>query len=83
MLGVTTVILKKNNRQITLLAEQDQLTGCKNRTGYERDIAHYQGQIENYPLFGIGILDLNALKAVNNLFGHQEGDAYLQILPRY
>ncbi|MEG1834646.1 MAG: diguanylate cyclase [Oscillospiraceae bacterium] len=78
VLAVTTIILKKNNKKIAKLAEQDQLTGLKNRTSYERDIEKYKGELKKYQPFGIGVFDLNDLKGVNDIYGHQEGDEYLK-----
>ncbi|MEG1845467.1 MAG: GGDEF domain-containing protein, partial [Oscillospiraceae bacterium] len=78
VLAVTTIILKKNNKKIARLAEQDQLTGLKNRTSYERDIEKYKGELKKYQPFGIGVFDLNDLKGVNDIYGHQEGDEYLK-----
>ena len=57
----------------------DTLTGVKSRHSYEDDIRQVEktfSQDKNYR-FALIFCDLNNLKGVNDLFGHEEGDAYI------
>ncbi|MEG1755437.1 MAG: diguanylate cyclase [Clostridia bacterium] len=75
---ITTKIIKKYDNQLICFAETDQLTGIRNRTSYERAIFVCAQKLGSYQNFGIGICDLNQLKATNDRYGHQAGDAYLK-----
>ena len=78
VIAITAYVLKKYDRRLVDLAEVDQLTGIRNRTSYERELAKYAPRLSLYRSFGIGIFDLNDLKATNDQYGHQTGDACLQ-----
>ena len=82
MLAITTVILRRFNRSMVRLAEYDQLTGVRNRRCYELDIAKRGLSLEAGSSLGIGIFDLNGLKAINDAYGHQVGDAYIKEFAR-
>ncbi len=62
-------------------AVRDSLTGLYNRRHLEETLAHeiYRAERHHTPL-GIMILDLDHFKQINDSFGHQAGDAYLQAL---
>ena len=75
---VTTVIIRRYNREVMDLAEKDLLTGVKNRTSYERETIKHSLNMAKYEHFGIGVFDLNNLKMVNDIYGHQAGDTYIK-----
>ncbi|MEF9973585.1 MAG: sensor domain-containing diguanylate cyclase [Clostridia bacterium] len=77
---ITMGVIRKYDHKLVSLAETDQLTGIRNRTSYEREIAGDARHSERYQTFGIGICDLNGLKEINDLYGHQAGDTYLQTI---
>ena len=58
---------------------KDALTGVKNKGGFDisarklNDTLRIKGQA-----FGIVMLDCNYLKNINDLYGHEKGDLYLQ-----
>lgn len=79
VIKITTDIIKKYNLRLTHLAEVDLLTGIRNRTSYERTISHCAMQLDKYQSFGIGVFDLNNLKAINDQCGHPVGDETLKI----
>lgn len=57
----------------------DALSGLGTRSGYEHDMAEYDKEFEankNIP-FTFLFVDINNLRSVNGLFGHQEGDSYI------
>ncbi|WP_367988191.1 diguanylate cyclase domain-containing protein [Vibrio sp. NTOU-M3] len=56
------------------LAEQDTLTGLKNRLGCEKFLEHAYSSEQSIALF---LIDLDGFKAVNDQFGHAAGDAVL------
>lgn len=54
----------------------DELTGCINRRGFEREIKQLVEQGRDYTLFYI---DLNGFKLVNDRYGHDVGDKILRV----
>lgn len=66
---------KELSHEILLsLAYTDTLTGFKNRTSFEQTMAYFNVKIEKYTSIHLVMLDINDLKAVNDQFGHKEGD---------
>ena len=58
----------------TKKSEHDELTGCYNRVHLNRVKAWY----ENQPNMCIIFIDVNNLKKMNDIFGHDAGDALLR-----
>jgi len=56
------------------LAFTDILTGCKNRTFFERDLEEYARERKCGQAVCLGIVDINGLKLINDSMGHKEGD---------
>ncbi|MBR3334910.1 MAG: EAL domain-containing protein [Clostridia bacterium] len=57
----------------------DALSGLGTRSGYEHDMAEYDREFEadkSIP-FTFLFVDINNLRSVNGLYGHQEGDSYI------
>ncbi len=84
--GTLTVSMKKMvgylNRYINELnglAFRDSLTGVKNKTAYDSAMADLDKQLEMDNLeFGLVICDTNNLKTINDTYGHEQGNMYLQ-----
>ena len=57
----------------------DALSGLKTRSSYERDMAEYDKEFEEHKdtRFTFLFVDINNLRSVNGLYGHQEGDSYI------
>jgi diguanylate cyclase (GGDEF)-like protein len=57
----------------------DALSGLGTRSGYEHDMEEYDRMFEadKNMKFTFLFVDINNLKSVNGLYGHQEGDAYI------
>ncbi len=87
--------LKKNNRQLTLLALTDSLTGLGNRRAFTETLAHHVSEFRRWAYganpaemqagpqakdFVLVALDINGLKLVNDNIGHADGDKMLQIM---
>lgn len=66
------------SEQISLVRSQayiDGLTGLANRTAYEDRVKQLEEEIENEAAaFSLAMFDLNGLKEINDLHGHQQGD---------
>lgn len=62
------------------MAYTDELTGIDNRAAYYRSEMRMKEEVEAGSLLGIMIInmDLNNLKMVNDLYGHDYGDKYLK-----
>ena len=78
LLGETLQRLWMENRNLNRLAYVDQLTGVLNRRGFFNAVlplAHLAQRND----FGLGVLmvDIDHFKAVNDRYGHQNGDAAL------
>ena len=57
----------------------DALSGLGTRSGYEHDMAEFDKEFEQNKntKFTFLFVDINNLRSVNGLFGHQEGDSYI------
>ena len=73
--------LKRSKIQLAVmdeLAHKDALTGLKNKTAYNKDIAKFDKEIaEGRAEFAIIMIDVNFLKRVNDTYGHEYGNIYL------
>jgi diguanylate cyclase (GGDEF)-like protein/PAS domain S-box-containing protein/putative nucleotidyltransferase with HDIG domain len=71
---------KRSEEEIIYLSYHDYLTGLYNRRFF---VAEFEKQDtpESYPL-GLMMVDLNALKLINDAFGHQSGDEALILVSR-
>ena len=63
-------------------ALMDAMTGVENRNCYERDIQEYDRQYQAKPeqKFIFLFADMNNLKSVNGMFGHDAGDGYIMFI---
>jgi diguanylate cyclase (GGDEF)-like protein len=60
-------------------SEFDLLTDVQNRFSFERHLDRLIGEARNSAgIFGVIYIDLDDFKSVNDLYGHQVGDLYLQ-----
>jgi diguanylate cyclase (GGDEF)-like protein len=62
-------------RQLDLAAKEDLLTGVRNRRGFIADIADFLPAERRGT---IALIDLDQFKAINDCFGHDEGDRVLR-----
>ena len=73
--------LNEANREILRMAEHDYLTGLYNRRGFLRELERLlslpETQNRILTLFSV---DMDRLKGINDMYGHQEGDAAIQCL---
>lgn len=71
--------LENKTKQLTVLAEQDSLTGLTNRYKFYRLL---EKRIHAYPdkTFALLFIDLDRFKIINDTLGHQIGDEYLKII---
>ncbi len=63
-------------------AMMDAMTGVQNRNCYERDIREYDREFQENrnQQFIFLFADINNLKSVNGLYGHQTGDEYITFI---
>ena len=61
-------------------ADEDALTGVKNKNAYVEFEADLNRRIEagEKVEFAVGVFDVNNLKQINDTYGHQTGDIYLK-----
>ena len=73
---------EKKANQMEGLAIKDTLTGVRNKTGYDREVAKLEKTLSENPelAFGIAIIDLNYLKKTNDTYGHEKGNISIKKL---
>lgn len=71
----TTKQLNKRIEYINSLAYTDKLTNSKNNTSYLYEVAHIKESLTKGPMnFALFLVDINGLKKVNDVYGHQFGN---------
>lgn len=69
---------EKEAQDMSALAFRDALTQVKSKAAYDIKMKELNDSIlEGTARFGIIMVDLNHLKAINDSYGHEKGDAYL------
>ncbi|MCR5179578.1 MAG: diguanylate cyclase [Lachnospiraceae bacterium] len=65
------------------LANKDSLTGVRNKLAYDKEVQRLERRRETEDLrFGIGVVDLNNLKLINDTWGHEKGDEAIKCMCR-
>ncbi len=66
-------------RQLEKMANTDALTGAYNRGYFDRELERSIETATRFPnvFFTVLLIDVNGLKRVNDVFGHQDGDAMI------
>ena len=73
--------LEEANNAILQMAEHDYLTGLYNRRGFLRELERCLRLPETQGLtLTLFSMDMDRLKAINDVYGHQEGDFAIQCL---
>ena len=73
---------RRAQREIEYLARYDVLTGLANRTLFQERLKNHIAVAQEDDEFALLALDLDRFKAVNDLFGHAEGDRVLKDVAR-
>lgn len=69
-------------REINIQKDTDELTGLKNKAALTREIGEFvESSAANKGLFFV--LDINFFKAINDQYGHDEGDVILKNFGKY
>ena len=72
---------KKHADELQALANRDPLTGIRNRSAYDDEIKKLEWDVAGgEDKFGLGMVDLNNLKAINEEFGHDAGNIAIKEL---
>ena len=76
--------LKHQLGELELVATTDLLTGLKNRRGFEDNFARELDRTRRAKSIGgvLVVIDLDSFKAINDTYGHQAGDACLQLVAK-
>ena len=69
-----------NRRQLEIERDNDALTGLLNRRGLDRRLESMFRHPENLGCGALVMIDADGLKTVNDRFGHEAGDVYLQAI---
>ncbi|MBB5225691.1 GGDEF domain-containing protein [Treponema ruminis] len=74
--------MQKQAAQMNELANKDALTGIRNKTAYDKEIKklEYDLSTNKISAFGIGMIDLNFLKKINDTYGHEQGNVAIKKL---
>jgi len=71
--------VEAQNTQLGYLAYHDPLTKCANRAGFENKIVECLSSAKRYSrMFALILIDLDHFKVINDVYGHDYGDAILQ-----
>lgn len=83
-LGVGTNVTRRIEAQGRLrhMAEHDMLTGLANRYAFQNRIENDIGDSEDDDNVGLLAVDLDNFKAINDTYGHQAGDALLNLVAK-
>ncbi len=74
---------RQQAKDLQALANKDSLTGVRNKTAYDDEIRKLKREaVQGLDKFGIGIIDLNDLKTINEEFGHDKGNIAVKNLCR-
>jgi diguanylate cyclase (GGDEF)-like protein len=76
--------LKKQLAELEMVATTDTLTGLKNRRGFDDHFARELDRTRRGKSIGgvLVVIDLDSFKAINDTYGHQAGDACLQLVAK-
>ena len=74
----TAIVRKQSEEKITYISFHDALTRLYNRAFFEEELKRLNHP-RYYPL-NVLMIDVNGLKAINDTFGHQQGDQLLKNL---
>lgn len=73
--------VKRGMRNLRTMAETDQLTNLRNRSGFDRDIAvAMSSDLNEHQSLSLVLLDLDDFKGINDRYGHLFGDAVLKVI---
>ncbi|MCP8968377.1 diguanylate cyclase domain-containing protein [Ectobacillus ponti] len=73
--------LRQANAMLSKLSRSDGLTGIANRRSFDETMAQeWQRALETGGPIAVIMLDIDAFKAYNDLYGHQQGDFCLKLV---
>lgn len=66
---------QKQAIELSELATRDSLTGIRNKTAYDREVIKVKQEMQDgLDFIGVGMVDLNFLKKINDTYGHDKGN---------
>lgn len=72
---------RKIETELNRIANIDALTRVQNKRAYDKEVARLNQEIESgRAKFGIVMVDLNNLKKLNDIYGHEKGDIGISTL---
>ena len=75
--------LQKRNASLSYLAERDELTGLRNRSGLIEQLNNFiERATDNGCLIEILFIDLDGFETINNSFNHDVGDIVLNFMAK-
>ena len=80
-MNASLIKINESVSTIKKMAYHDELTGVKNHTAYEEEVRMLEEAIKDGDAeFGIVMLDMNGLKAINDNYGHSKGDIAIRLM---
>jgi len=65
--------------RMAVLANKDALTGIRNKNAYGAYVIELEAKMRKRGVhFAVAMIDLNDLKHINDAYGHEKGDIYIQ-----
>lgn len=75
--------IRRENEVLQVQADNDALCGIPNRHAMDRELERaFERAYDAQTPLGIGLLDADRFKEVNDTYGHQAGDRYLSMIGR-
>ena len=72
---------RKHANELQAMANRDPLTGIRNKNAYEDEIKKLEWEVAGgEDKFGLAMVDLNNLKAINEVYGHDNGNIAIKEL---
>ena len=70
--------LRQNASKLGVLAYRDALTHVKNKAAYDKAVSVLDEMIKTGGVdFALVMIDLNSLKLINDMYGHEKGNSYI------
>lgn len=72
----------RNKKRLQMLSVRDELTGAYNRRGMNAALEKMLSEADNSSSMLVCVIDMDALKIINDTYGHAEGDECIKLVSK-